>query len=107
MIVAGLALSGCVATTQPPVDQTPSQPSKPAAAPAKSDLRQFAQVVRTVEPVAERECRERTSGLNCDFKIVVDDAPSKSPNAFQTLDKQGPADPGLQSGADRLGAQRR
>lgn len=52
-------------------------------------LRSFAQVVRTVEPVAERECRARTSGVNCDFNIVVDDRPGQPANAFQTLDKSG------------------
>jgi predicted Zn-dependent protease len=42
-----------------------------------------------VEPVAERECRARTSGVNCDFNIAVDDRPDQPANAYQTLDKQG------------------
>jgi predicted Zn-dependent protease len=42
-----------------------------------------------LEPVAERECRNRTTGVNCDFNIVVDDRPGQPANAFQTLDKQG------------------
>lgn len=51
--------------------------------------RNFVRVVKTVEPVAERECRARTTGVNCDFNIAVDDRPDQPPNAYQTLDKQG------------------
>jgi predicted Zn-dependent protease len=49
----------------------------------------FVQVVRTVEPVAERECRARTQGVNCDFNIVVDDRPGQPANAYQTVDRNG------------------
>ncbi len=49
----------------------------------------FAEVVTTVEPVAERECRARTTRKNCDFRILVDTRPGQPPNAFQTLDKSG------------------
>ncbi|WP_417205535.1 M48 family metallopeptidase [Antarctobacter sp.] len=56
---------------------------------ANRAARQFVEVVQTVEPVAERECRKRTTGLNCDFQIVVDDRPNLAPNAFQTLDRYG------------------
>ncbi|MFK7744911.1 MAG: M48 family metallopeptidase [Roseobacter sp.] len=68
-----------------------SGPSVPAAqtSPAIQITRDFAQVVRTVEPVAERECKARTSRVNCDFKIVVDDRPNQPANAFQTIDKSG------------------
>ena len=48
--------------------------------------RAFANVVNRVEPIAERECRARTSGVNCDFRILVDDRPNQPANAFQTLD---------------------
>jgi predicted Zn-dependent protease len=51
--------------------------------------RQFVSVVRTVEPVAERECLRRAPGANCDFQIVVDDRPGQAPNAFQTVDRNG------------------
>lgn len=51
--------------------------------------RQFVQVVETVEPVAESECRARTSGINCDFQIVVDDRADQAANAFQTEDRLG------------------
>jgi len=50
---------------------------------------QFKSVVAAVEPVAERECNARTSNINCDFQIVVDDRPGQPANAFQTVDKQG------------------
>lgn len=56
---------------------------------ANQAARSFVQVVDTVEPVAERECRARTNGLNCDFNIVVDDRPNQPANAYQTLDKAG------------------
>lgn len=90
VLLGMVAVSGCMTTVENPA---PAHP--PAAAPAaqaqpgRSDLKQFAQVVARVEPIAEQECRNRTQGLNCDFKIVVDDRPGQPPNAFQTLDKQG------------------
>ncbi|MFK7940582.1 MAG: M48 family metallopeptidase [Roseovarius sp.] len=81
-----VALSACTALPAPePGAPTSGGPAQPV----RSDLKTFAEVVRTVEPVAEQECRARTTGMNCDFKIVVDDRPNQPPNAFQTLDKQG------------------
>lgn len=59
------------------------------SAPARASARNFVRVVQTVEPVAERECRARTQGLNCDFNILVDDRPGQPPNAYQTIDRQG------------------
>lgn len=56
---------------------------------ANRAARQFVEVVQTVEPVAENECRKRTKGMNCDFQIVVDDRPDMAPNAFQTEDRFG------------------
>ncbi len=78
----------------------PVEPAKPAPreAPKSEDelkevanksARQFIDVVETVEPIAERECRARTQLINCDFLIVVDDRPGQRPNAFQTLDRSG------------------
>jgi predicted Zn-dependent protease len=78
-----------------PVQQSPNTPTPTATEPSAPALtanqaaRSFVRVVQTVEPVAERECRARTSGVNCDFNIVVDDRPGQPANAFQTLDKQG------------------
>ena len=49
--------------------------------------RAFASVISRVEPVAERECARRTNGVNCDFRILLDDRANQQANAFQTLDK--------------------
>lgn len=85
-----LFLAGCadVTVTSSSGSGAPST-VRGATAPSTSVARDFAEVVRTVEPVAERECRARTSGINCDFRIVVDDRPDQPPNAFQTVDKSG------------------
>ncbi|MEB8388103.1 M48 family metallopeptidase [Rhodobacteraceae bacterium KMM 6894] len=88
-----LALAGC-GTTISTAPTTPQQtqasaPQSTASLPSGSRLAQFRAVVATVEPVAERECKARTTGMNCDFQIVVDDRPGQPANAFQTVDKQG------------------
>ena len=86
MVAVGLGACTEVATT--PV----AGPSPTPAAQVPDELRgsaasrAFGAVVARVEPVAERECRRRTSGVNCDFRIVVDTRPGIPPNAFQTLD---------------------
>lgn len=84
------ALSACAVT---PVDtRAPVQTAATTVAPkpsARSAARSFVRVVQTLEPVAERECRARTTNVNCDFNIVVDDRPNQPPNAYQTLDSQG------------------
>ncbi len=91
-LLGAVALSGCVAST---TDQQPRQPTpvrsapKAPSVPSSSQLQSFKQVVHTVEPVAERECKARTSGMNCDFNIVVDDRKGQPANAFQFVDKSG------------------
>lgn len=87
-LVAAAALAACEVV---PVQTSAPSPARPqeAALNATQVARNFARVVQTVEPVAERECRARTSGVNCDFNIVVDDRPGQPANAFQTLDRQG------------------
>lgn len=52
-------------------------------------LQAFGEVTRRVEPVAERSCREMTTGLNCDFLIRIDPDRKAAPNAYQSLDKSG------------------
>lgn len=74
--------TGQVVRPAPAADAGPTLSANQAA-------RSFVQVVRTVEPVAERECRARTQRMNCDFNIVVDDRPGQPANAFQTLDRNG------------------
>jgi len=50
----------------------------------------FAAVIRSMEPMVERECiQRRQTPINCDFQFVVDDRPGLEPNAFQTLDTTG------------------
>ena len=80
--------AGC--TTVPvPQDAAPQRVRSMTDAEARTAAQQFVSVVNTVEPMAERECRARTRGLDCDFRIVVDDRPGRPPNAFQTLDESG------------------
>jgi predicted Zn-dependent protease len=55
----------------------------------RDKVQQFLTVVQRVEPIAERECRARAPGSNCDFRIVVDDRPNQPVNAYQTLDRNG------------------
>jgi predicted Zn-dependent protease len=83
-----LGLAGCdisVTTTAPPGavadDVTLLTPDEA--------VRSFTEVVRALEPVAERECRRRTTDANCDFLIAVDPRVNAPANAFQSLDDQG------------------
>lgn len=91
-LLCAAALAGCVTTTQAPQPTQP-QPTRQAAkkpqVPTQTQMNAFARMVRTMEPVAERECRRRSRGMNCDFKVVVDRRPGQPANAFQTLDRSG------------------
>ncbi|WP_040603963.1 M48 family metallopeptidase [Sagittula stellata] len=87
-LLAALALAAC--GTVPLPSPVPSPVGATAAQlRANQAARQFVEVVDAVEPVAEQMCRARTSGLNCDFQIVVDDRADQPPNAFQTVDRFG------------------
>ncbi|WP_417266875.1 M48 family metalloprotease [Celeribacter baekdonensis] len=90
VMAAGL-LSGCVEmTSMPPATTASAQPvSAPVSRSGSVTVSDFAAVVARVEPVAERECRARTSGANCDFKIVVETDPKAPSNAWQSLDASG------------------
>lgn len=86
------ACGNAVVTSQPVPQQSQpvrTAPADPTRVQADRAARNFVRVVETVEPVAERECRARSPGLNCDFQIVVDDRPGQPPNAFQTVDRRG------------------
>lgn len=87
-IVAAIGLTACTLDI-PTETSAPSQPSASAGPQVSSSraISNFNAVVARVEPVAERMCRQRTSGVNCNFRIVVDDRPNQPPNAFQTLDE--------------------
>ncbi|WP_138934514.1 M48 family metallopeptidase [Roseovarius arcticus] len=87
-----LALAACDVAPQStgaPSGQRAVQPAKAPGVPTSGNIAQFNAVVASVEPVAEQECRARTTNLNCDFRIVVDDRPGQPANAFQTVDQQG------------------
>lgn len=84
-VMTAVLLAGCdVAITSAPVSN-----GGPVTAQYSGSSLSFSQIVQIVEPVAERECRARTSQVNCDFKIGVDSRPNQPPNAFQTLEKSG------------------
>lgn len=91
LILAVLTLAGCSAAPAPP----PIPASASAAAATGATLttdqaaRGFVSVVQRLEPVAEQECRRRTTGANCDFKIVVDRRRNQPPNAFQSVEDGG------------------
>lgn len=95
MRVLGLAvalsvLGGCAAvtTTGPDAPDTAVLQQGPDA-PGTLTVADFYEIVRIVEPVAERVCKARTTATNCDFRIVVDERSNLPPNAFQTVDKSG------------------
>lgn len=89
IMVMALALAGCMETVpeQKPVQLTPQQQAQ-AKAQAKVAVTRFESVIQRVEPVAEAECKRRTQGVNCDYRIVVDDQ-SRYANAFQMESRQG------------------
>lgn len=100
LAVMAFVLSGCSTVLVPASSPAPTAASTPAASGAgqpgasipreqRAMARAFVDVVQRLEPVAERECQNRSRGLNCDFLIVVDDRPGVPPNAFQTLDESG------------------
>ena len=79
LLLALSLLAGCVSTAS-----LPSQPPE-----VESGVVSFAAVSSRVEAVAERECRARLRGGNCDFVILVEDDPEAGLNAFQTLGRNG------------------
>jgi len=87
-VATGLLLVGLAACARPP---TPVPPTAPVASrlSAEEAVRNFDAVVRRVEPVAERECRARSRGLDCDFLVQVDTRPGQPVNAFHTVDDAG------------------
>lgn len=88
-LITALALSGCMGSMEeaayPVVPAAPVGPPLGVAA-AQAN---FAEVLARMEPVIEAECRLRTRGLNCDYKISVDARPGQPANAFQTRDGAG------------------
>ena len=85
------SVDGDVLTKQPAPVAAPENPliSGTPTDIARNAVATFVEVVQTVEPVAEAECRARAPSSNCDFRIVVDDRAGLPPNAYQTLDETG------------------
>ena len=81
------ALAACEVVPVTPAGPQTTSAVQPVS--SRTSARNFVQVVNTLEPVAEWECRARTTNVNCDFNIVVDDRPGEPANAYQTLDRQG------------------
>lgn len=94
-VILSLASCGPVTVTRSPASGGASAPAPaPVSEPVQrrgspQTIADFRAVVRRVEPVAERACREMRPRSNCDFHIVVDDRPNLQPNAYQTYDKEG------------------
>lgn len=91
ILCAALALGGCVAGPAPVPGPGPDVPlalPDPVLSPQMA-ARNFAQVVRRMEPVVTRVCAARLGRGNCAFRIIVDTTPGQPPNAFQTRDEQG------------------
>lgn len=84
-----VVLAACDVPTTTVAGPTQGTPPIDAQLTPDQAARAFISVVRTMEPIAERECRNRTQGVNCDYLIVVDDRPNQPPNAFQTRDENG------------------
>ncbi len=74
-------------TELPPPAQAPGTGLQANSMPEEAAKR-FTEVSRAVAAQAERECRARTSGVNCDFRIVVDPDPRAPVNAYQSRDEQ-------------------
>lgn len=80
------ALMACAPVNGPTASVAPASATQLSP---RQSARNFVTVVRRMEPVVERACRDANPRRNCDFQIVVDDRPNQPPNAFQTLDENG------------------
>ncbi len=93
MLVAALAVAGCVeATTEKPAKKDSVPPPVPVsafAASKNSDMQDFLAVVRRMEPVARRECRRKSITAKCNFSILIDNRKGQRANAYQSLDDKG------------------
>lgn len=92
LLLSALLLSACAAVAPvppgPPGDDAPLTETQIKRR-ADQAARQFIEVVETVEPVAEAECRKRRTQGPCDFQILIDDRTGQPPNAFHTVDRDG------------------
>lgn len=81
-------LAACTAVPTGPATGSNATPAAPGPV-TRAAVERFRAVVSRIEPVSERYCREQTSGVNCDFQIVIDNRPGQPVNAYQTLDENG------------------
>lgn len=91
-ICSAVVISGCVETTGSAVSTAPSGPTTRSPAVASSDpaVQRYNRVLARMESVSERSCQRRVrSGVNCDFKVVLETDPDKPANAYQSLERDG------------------
>jgi predicted Zn-dependent protease len=90
-IVSLPLLVACVTPESPNTSQPTSteQRASVTRTGGPQTINDFRAVVRRVEPVAERACRSRTRGQNCDFDIRIDTRTELGANAYQTYDPSG------------------
>lgn len=86
--LAIVALGGCTGTTTDTSPQSAPQQTVSRLSVSQAEAR-LAPVKSRMEPIAERECRQRTRGMNCDFRIQIDKSAKAPPNAYQSLSKNG------------------
>ncbi|GGH22984.1 Peptidase family M48 [Cribrihabitans marinus] len=90
LLLLAFILASCGPLPAPPAPGGPPLPDAGGPRPSPEQaVQSFAEVSRAVGPRAVEECRRRTSGVNCDFRIVVDSDPRAPANAYQSRDKQG------------------
>lgn len=87
LLIAAAILSGCV--TAPPPGAVGGRPSPATNTRAAQAVARLVEVASRMEPQIESECRARTTGRNCDYRLVIDDRLDEPPNAFQTEDRAG------------------
>ncbi|MFT3690127.1 M48 family metallopeptidase [Paenirhodobacter sp.] len=91
-VLVAVALAGCEAPRmqRAPVSAPVSVQPDTGRLPPRQAAANFVAVAGAMEPKIEQECRARTRGQrSCDYRIMIDDRPTRSPNAFQTVDKAG------------------
>ncbi len=82
-------LTACVTPTEPTTSAPQTVPTTQSTGSGVSVSR-YNRVVARMEPIAETICRNRVrTGVNCDFKIVLDPDPNKPSNAYQSLESNG------------------
>lgn len=81
-------MAACAAPDTPSVGSSEPLPQVTRTGSPQS-VADFRAVASRVEPVAERVCRARTNGVNCDFNIIIDDRRELGANAYQTYDRSG------------------